>query len=133
MIDPALAVQGVIFERLFRSSDLPMNVVFDEGDPSAFPCIIIGEATTQYPDYYEDFHTVCTSDVHIWTEESNLASVKKLTGIVREALWQGPWTVDGHRCANLRIQQARYMRDPDGKHSHGILTVSAILQEDAQP
>lgn len=62
-----------------------------------------------------------------------LQNGKAIAGFAREALWRGPWTVEGHRCVNIRIEHARFMRDPDGIHSHGVMTVTAILQEDAPP
>lgn len=132
MIEPSLAVQKCIVSRLVAANVVPFGNVFDRGGrPERFPCIIVGQASTAFPDYVEGFTIETTADVHIWTEEADLASVKTITGAVREALWLGPWTIDGHLCINLRVQQARFMRDPDGIHSHGVLTVTAILQENA--
>lgn len=134
MIDASLAVQKCIVGRLTAAEVLPAGHVFDKiGRPERFPCAIVGPAFTLFPDYDERFHTEATADVHIWTDENNLASAKDLAGAVREALWHGPWEVDGHSCVNLRIQQARYLRDPDDVHAHAVLTVSVILQEHAQP
>lgn len=133
MIEPSLAVQKCIVGRLSAADIVPSGMVIDKsGRPERFPCIIVGQAFTLFPDYADSFHIETTADVHIWTAEENLASVKTLTGRAREALWLGPWAVDGHSCVNLRIQQARFMRDPDGLHAHAVLTVTAILQENAK-
>jgi Protein of unknown function (DUF3168) len=134
--EPSLAVQATIYKRL-NAETLAQNVsvpVIDKsGRPELFPCVIIGDAQTMFPDYVNDFHTNVSCDLHIWTAEDNLASAKMIASRVREALWKGPWTVEGHRCVNLRIDSARFLRDPDGLHAHAVLTVSAILQELAQP
>lgn len=134
MIDASFAVQKCIVGRLNAANVLPANSILDKiGRPERFPCIIVGPAFTLFPDYDESFHIEATADVHIWTTENNLASVKQLAGAAREALWHGPWTMDGHSCVNLRIQQARFLRDPGGEHAHAVLTVAVILQEHAQP
>ena len=134
MIEPSLAVQKALVARLTAADVLPQNAIFDRGGrPERFPCIFVGQAHSVFPDYVDSFATMTTADLHIWTEEADLASVKLLTGAAREAVWHGPWTIDGHRCVNLKMDAARFMRDPDGIHSHAVLTITAILQEDAQP
>ena len=130
MIDASLASQKAIFGRLTAANVLPAGQIFDKGGlPAIFPCIIIGAGQTMFPDYYTEFATRVVCDVHIWTDEDNLASVKQLAGQVRESLFRGPWEIDGHRCSNLRVETARFLRDPDGKHSHCVLSVTLLLQE----
>ena len=136
MIEPSLAVQKTLVARLKNPEiyQLAKVAVIDRGGrPEVFPCIVIGQAHTIFPDYFDTFSISTIADLHIWTKEDDLVSVKSIAGFAREALWRGPWTVEGHRCVNIRIEQARFMRDPDGVHSHGVMTVTAILQEDAQP
>ena len=157
MIDPSLAIQKAIYRRLSVANPIPHSdayspginalypgqttalqyssvPVFDKaGLPTVFPAIIIGEAHVIWPDYYEDFAITVHCDLHIWTDKPDLASVKHIAGKVREALWLGPWEIDGHHCVNLRIQDSRFMRDPDKVHSHGVLSITAILQENRTP
>lgn len=136
MIEPSLAVQKTLVTRLKNPAIYQLSgvAVIDRGGrPEVFPCIIVGQAHTIFPDYFDTFSISTVADLHIWTKEDDLVSVKSIAGYAREALWRGPWTVEGHRCTNIRIEQARFMRDPDGIHSHGVMTITAILQEDAQP
>ena len=136
MIEPSLAVQKTLVARLTKSEiyQLAGVAVIDRGGrPEVAKCIIIGQAHTIFPDYFDTFSISTVADLHIWTKEDDLVSVKAIAGAAREALWRGPWTVEGHCCVNIRVEQARFMRDPDGIHSHGVMTVTAILQEDAQP
>jgi len=55
--------------------------------------------------------------------------VKEITGAVRAALRNGPWSVDGFHCGYLRVVNARYLRDPQGDSAHVVMMVEAILQE----
>jgi hypothetical protein len=61
-----------------------------------------------------------------------LASTKAIAGNARAALFRGPWTVEGFFCRNLHVESTRFMRDPDGLHGHGVISISAILQESVQ-
>ncbi|WP_421695477.1 DUF3168 domain-containing protein [Aestuariivirga sp.] len=133
MIDPSLALQKSIVARLNDSLIIDVQTLDKGGLPTCFPSIIVGEAHVVWPDYADSFVTAVHTDLHIWTDTDGVASVKKIAGKVREVLFRGPWQIDGHTCANLRIESGRYMRDPDGKHSHGVLTVTALLQELVQP
>jgi hypothetical protein len=134
MTEASLAVQKAIRARLTGNSavtDLvPADNVFDRhARPERFPCIVIGEAHSIYPDWYESFHTSVYCDLHIWTNDPDLVLSKELAAAVRLALMTGPWSIDGHLTINLKVASARFMRDPDGVHAHAVLSVEVILQE----
>ena len=38
-------------------------------------------------------------------------------------------TAEPYHCADLRVSSIRTLRDPDGEHSHGIVTVEALIVE----
>lgn len=139
MIDPSLALQETLFQRLKHPQTISelinipvLNVLDTSRRPEAFPRVVIGDGHTQFPDYENSFHIKTWADIHVWTRNEDLASAKKIAGAVREAIWKGPWTVEGHRCVNLLIEQSRFLRE--GKdYQHAVITVAAILQEEAQP
>jgi hypothetical protein len=133
MSEPSLAIQKALRARLIASPAVtalvPADAIFDRhGRPQRFPCIIIGEATSLYATPYESFHDGVTADLHLWTEEIGLTQVKEITGAVRAAL-RGDWNVEGFRCAFATVNSGRFIRDPDDEHSHGVLSISALLQE----
>lgn len=99
--------------------------------PERFPCIIIGEGQTVLEGAdYSRLRVRTYADLHIWTQEEGLASLKRIAGAVVDALEDEPfWSVDGHFCADLLLRSVRYMRDPAGQHGHAIVTVEALLVE----
>jgi Protein of unknown function (DUF3168) len=133
MNDPSLSVQATIIKRLNAAQVLPQHTIFDRGGrPEIFPCIIVGEAHTIYPDYSNNFHIQTVADLHVWTKEADLVSAKLIAGRARAAIFKAPWLVEGFRCINLRIETSRFLRDPDGIHSHAVLSVTAVLLEDVK-
>lgn len=133
MIDASSAIQKLIVSRLAAANVLPATRIYDGmRKPEVFPCIIVGEGQTIYPDYDSNFYITQNTDLHVWTKTDDLYSVKAIAVAIRSALFNAPWTVDGHTCVNLRVEHSRFMRDPDGIHSHGIVSVTAYLQESVQ-
>jgi hypothetical protein len=134
MTEPSLALQKTIRARLIAAGAVtalvPADAIFDRSArPERYPCIIIGEGYSDYADRFESFHDATVSDLHIWTEEAGLIGAKAIAGAIRAALQDGPWAVDDHLCTNLTVARARFLRDPDGMHAHGVVTIEAILQE----
>lgn len=133
MTEPSLALQKTIRARLVAEPTVtalvPAENILDRNHrPERFPLIGIGEGTCVFADSLDTFHDRVFADIHIWTTEEGLFGAKTITGAVRAALADRPWTVDGHRCAALRVTGVRFMRDPDGEHAHAVITVDAILQ-----
>lgn len=136
MTDPSLALQKLIRTRLAGSAAVTSLVdphrILDRGArPEGFPCIILGEGQTVYADDFDAYHDRLFVDLHIWIEEPGLAGAKEIAGAVREALRSRPWCMDDHVCRALTIAGARFLRDPDGTHGHGIVSVMAIVQRRA--
>ena len=133
MTDPSLALQTTIRNRLIADATVtalvPATSIFDRGSrPEKFPCIILGEGQTAFGDVFDAYYDQAFADLHIWTAESDFETVKAIAGAVRDALKTGPWLVVDHICTSLVLISARYLRDPDGVHSHAVVSVKAILQ-----
>lgn len=75
-------------------------------------------------------HQVFT-DMHIWTEEPGLVASKTIAGLVRSALADTVWNITGLQVADLHVSSTRFMRDPDGAHSHGVVSLTAYVGETA--
>lgn len=134
MIDPSLAIQVALRTRLAASSSVtsivPANLIVDRNStPALDNGIVIGEGQT-LPDEgiarnrYEVF-----ADLHLWRKESGVVGSKQIAGAVRAALNDGPVTVIGFHVADLRIASTRFLRDPNGTHSHGVVSLVARLVE----
>lgn len=132
-MEPTLALQKLLRARLISSPAVTALVDADDiadigALPTVFPCIKIGEAHAEYSDNYRSFHERAHSTVHVWTEEPGLEQAKRITGAVRTALKEAPWSVDSHICHGISVSDARFLRDPSGMNGHAVLTIDAVLQ-----
>ncbi len=108
---------------------VPAASIFDRHSrPEIFPCIIIGEAQV----VGDDNECMTLSDVfatlHVWTKEDSFTACKNIAGEVRRACSRHSDLVDGFDLS-VEFEDARYLRDPSGEHSHGVVTFN-ILAED---
>jgi hypothetical protein len=70
------------------------------------------------------------STIHIWKKEPSLAGVKAIAGAIRDAIHSDhqPLLDPGYRCGDWRVDSMRFLRDPDGETSHGIVTVESVVE-----
>lgn len=132
-MDPSLDLQIAVRRRLIASSALvalvPADSIFDRNTrPEALPSIMIGESQTVPDDgLARDRHRVSLT-LHTWTDGPGTESVKRIAGVIRNALADGPVSLDHHHVADLLIAETNVVRDPSGI-SHGVMTLQARLQE----
>lgn len=128
MSDPSLAIQKVIYDRLTDDDDLlalVSDAIFDRsGRPERFPCVVIGEGQT----VFHDFHAGVHADLHVWAEEPGLVIAKRIGSAIIAALEDCPWQAEGLCVHDMSVKATRYLRDPSGKFSHGVLSYVAIVQ-----
>ena len=107
------------------------NIVDRNGTPATFPSIIIGEGQTlPGGDIARTRHDVAL-DLHIWQRETGLAFAKQVASAIRDALQDANWSATGLHVADLHVVSSRFLRDPNGTSSHGIISLSAIVLETA--
>ena len=131
-----LALQKAIRARLVGSANLlalvPAANILDRNErPNPRPSIVIGEG--QSVDEGDSIARTLTRvylDLHVWVEEPSTETSKRIAGTIRKAV-NGPrfQPVDGFHFADCRVRGSRFLRDPDGKTSHAIVTVDALVQE----
>jgi len=136
MSDPSLELQKAIRSRLAASSAVtvlvPTTAIVDRNSrPEVFPCIVIGEGQTVADEGLARTRTLAFADLHIWKSEPGLAGCKAIAGAIRSALTDAIWTLNGFHVADLYVSSSRFLRDPDGLHSHGIVSLQAALVETA--
>lgn len=114
---------------------VPANAVLDTNQrPAPVPSIILGESqSVDEGTSIRRAHTRVYHTIHVWTREASLERVKSICGAIRSALNLGRLTLAAPlHCADLMVASTRYLRDPDGEHGHGVVTVEVLVTE-AQP
>lgn len=136
MSEPSLDLQKAMRARLVATAAVTMlvpaaHILDTNSRPEVFPCIHLGEGQTVPGDGYARKRHVVFADLHVWQAEPGLAQCKAIAGAIRQAFVEPLWTLDHHHVADLFIASARFMRDPNGEHSHGIISIEAQLVETA--
>lgn len=133
-MEPSLELQKAIRLRLVASSMLtalvPASSILDKNArPVPFPSIIIGEGQTIPASSIARNRHEVFFDLHVWATETGVTTSKQITGAIRSALADTVWTVTGLHVGDLHITSTRFLRNPDGLHSHGIVSVRANVVE----
>lgn len=132
--DPSLALQKAIRSRLLASPELMALVQADHvmdanGRPEIMPAVYIGEGQTIFRRW--DATTYAT--LHAWFAEPGLVHCKEavsaIVAVLRiDAQADGALPIDGFTVHDMQATQTRYLRDPHGSYSHGVVTVAAIVK-----
>lgn len=128
-----LAIQQALRARLVADTDVSSlvpaaNILDRNARPNPDPCIIIGEGHTLPGDDLARNVSRIFLDLHIWKKEPSLVGVKTIAGAVRDAVHATrPILAEGMVCGGWYISGMRYLRDPDGETSHGVVTVQAVV------
>lgn len=131
-----LAVQKAIRSRLLSSAGVIMlipavNILDRNSRPNPDPSIIIGEGqSVDEGDSISRNMVRIFLDLHIWKREVSTQGAKAVAGAVRASINGGRLALDaGFHCVDCRVSTMRFLRDPDGETSHGIVTVGVKVQE----
>ncbi|WP_439374941.1 DUF3168 domain-containing protein [Bradyrhizobium sp. DASA03120] len=132
--DPSLSLQKAIRERLIASPELMALVQADHvidanGRPEITPAVYIGEGQS----VLRRFDATTYATLHVWFAEPGLVQCKEAVSAVVTALRidaqaDGVLPIDGFTVLDMQATQTRYLRDPQGPYSHGIVTVAAIVK-----
>lgn len=132
--DPSYDLQKAIRARLIASQELtalvdPDAIIDANGRPERIPCVQIGEGQTIFRRWDSTTHAA----LHVWFQEPGLARCKQAVGAIVEALRvdaqvSGALALDHFTCHDLMVTQTRFMRDPHGSYSHGVVTVAGIMK-----
>lgn len=105
-----------------------LNIIDKNQRPEVFPCIIVGEAQA----VADDADCIVGDEVfltlHVWTEEDGLLAVKNIVGEMRRAFRDVEGLQDGFE-VSLHWSDVVFLRDPDGLHSHAVVTVRALTED----
>lgn len=127
--DPSLDLQKAINLRLRAQVAAVSSRVFDEVPADvAFPFIELGEFQTvddgaQCHDGVEAFAVL-----HVWSRGAGQPEAKTIAGAVRGALHEAALDLGADwQFLEIAHQDTRYLKDPDGRTSHAVLTFRALV------
>lgn len=137
MLDASAAVQKAIRARLIATpavlTQLPAGSILDRNErPAPSPSIIIGEdQVVQDPITLARDYVRVHSTLHLWKKEQSFQGVKAIAGAMWLAIGvRAPLDLgNDFICCDCRIENVRYMRDPDGETSHGVMTVNTLVRQ----
>ncbi|HVV43178.1 MAG TPA: DUF3168 domain-containing protein [Nitrobacter sp.] len=141
MIDASAAVQRAIRTRLVGNAGVialvPAASILDTSQrPAPDPSIILGEdQIVDAPEVMLNRSFVRVySTLHIWKKEVSLAGVKAIANAIRRAIGVNrsarlDLADADYVCSDCTIEQVRFMRDPDGETSHGVMTLNSLVQQ----
>jgi Protein of unknown function (DUF3168) len=128
-----LALQKAIRARLVATTGVtslvPAASILDRNArPAPDPSIILGEdQATQDSGLSRDKQRLY-STIHIWKKELSTAGAKAIAGEIRTAINSSRLQLEaGFHCADCFVADMRFLRDPDGETSHGIITLESIV------
>jgi len=129
------ALQKLIVDRLMAFAPLVALVgerVYDRPPSTrSFPYLSIGphDVAEDDADCIEgDSHAV---QIDVWSRSpAGFAECKKVTEAARDALHKYAGTPETGALVEMRVTGRRYLGDPDGLTSHGVLTVAALMEKD---
>lgn len=130
-----LAVQKAVRARLIATSAVtalvPASSILDVNQrPAPDPSIIIGEGMALEGDDIARLKQRVVLDLHVWKKEPSLEGVKKIAGTIRTAIHAARFPEAGNaHFGDCRVSSMRFLRDPDGETSHGVVTVEALVAE----
>lgn len=130
-----VAVQVAIRARLAASDAVvalvPVESIIDRNErPVPYPSIILGEdQTIEDSDSLARDRVRIFSTLHVWKREPSLVGVKAIAWVIRSAVHRDRLDLGTvFQCIDCRVSQQRFLRDPDGETSHGVVTVETLVR-----
>ena len=129
-----IEVQKAIRARLTTYAvGVPAAQIIDANQrPSKLPAILLGDSqAVDEGSSLRRAHTRVYHSLHVWQREPSLEGAKTIAGAIRSAIHSARLTLaPGLHCADARVSLMRFLRDPDGEHSHGVVVVEVLVSEE---
>ncbi|WP_423207637.1 DUF3168 domain-containing protein [Paracoccus yeei] len=129
-----LEVQKAVRARLTTYAvGVPAAQIIDANQrPSKLPAILLGDSqAVDEGSSLRRAHTRVYHSLHVWQREPSLEGAKTIAGAIRSAVHSARLTLaPGLHCADARVSSMRFLRDPDGEHSHGVVVVEVLVSEE---
>ncbi len=134
MSSPEIALHKALLHRLRSDPDVialvPAGNINDRNArPIVDPSINIGTDQADDAGYIARDVATVFHDLHVWKKEPGLGGSKLIAAAISNAVKARFRPEEGYHFVDCYVSRTRFLRDPDGDFSHGIVTVRAITQE----
>ncbi|MEO0343018.1 MAG: DUF3168 domain-containing protein [Pseudomonadota bacterium] len=133
MTSPSLELQGLLVQTL--KADAAVNAlvsgaVYDRIPKDApMPYIQIG-ATDETPLDASCFvYSEHTVQLDVFSREFGQVECKRITDAIKRALHYADLSLNDNSIGDVRVDSIRYLTDPDGVTTHGIVNIKTIVEE----
>jgi len=127
--DGQLALQKALVAALKNNTDAGANVFDDVPTSNPYPRITFGpiQVLPNLADCMDGSEAFVQIDV--WSQSKiGMVETKTIAGQIRSILQDATLTLDGHELQMMQIDNAQYLRDPDGLTKHAAITFRALTQ-----
>ncbi|HXV74402.1 MAG TPA: DUF3168 domain-containing protein [Sphingomonadales bacterium] len=129
----AEALQKGVYQLLTGNALLVSGVagIHDQPDEkAALPMVVIGDATVADNSTKTHEGQAFTLTLHAWSEAAGRMEVKRVMGLVFDALQNASITLDGHALIQLHFDFAEDFRERLGPRTlyHGVMRFRALTQ-----
>lgn len=133
----SLDLQDIILVTLKADATLMalINGVWDQPPSTAFADPKKSYISFGPHDYVEDDEECLTAGIHTlqldaWSRTVGFPMCKQICDRVKAVLHEADLSIPtANALAEIRVPNIRYVRDSDGTTSHGIITVTAAIEE----
>jgi hypothetical protein len=106
------------------------NILDRNARPAPDPSIIIGEGQAVDEERIARNVQRIFMDLHVWKKEPSTAGVKAIAGAIRGVLQFERLSLEApYSAGDCAVTGMRYLRDPDGETSHGVVTLEVLVSE----
>ncbi|WP_454917282.1 DUF3168 domain-containing protein [Xanthobacter sediminis] len=129
---PDLALQKALLARVTADAEVAAlvpagNVIDAYGVPQRYPCIIFADGqVVREPLTLECRHRRVYATLHVWTK--SMPQARAIAGAITAAVEGAPVETEAHRAISTVVSSTRFLRDPDGETSHGVVTVDCLME-----
>lgn len=135
MSSPLIALQDALIKRLREDVGVTalvpaLNILDRNARPIVDPSITVGADQGVDAGYIARDVTTVYHTLHIWKKENGLIGAKFIEAAITKAVKKARFeAVDGYHFADVRVSDSLTLREAEGDFSHGVVTVTAIIQE----
>jgi hypothetical protein len=115
---PLMAIIAGVYDRVDTSNGGPAFPYLSWGPEQDLPveadCIALAEISIQ---------------LDVWSRAVGYPECKTICDLVKRRLHNRNFTFVDNAFVQIHVEMLRYMRDPDGLTSHGVMTLKATVEE----